>query len=214
MRNLKTVGILILSLLCLLAACGETTINPAASPNPVATVTPLATPTLPAIPTKSTPEPTSTVAAKVTPTAKPTQAPSPEPTKSSGSADQIINVTMGVTFTLKFGQIAKVASENIELRLVKVVEESRCPANVSCVWSGQLILMVEVSRAGQLVGNFEVNSIDAYRNKNKPVFENYNLALLDAAPNRFYVNPASGDGKTTPITQQEYAVDFLLTKLK
>ena len=214
MRNLKIIGLLILSLLCLLAACGEATINPAATPNPVATVTPLATPTVAATPTKNMQEPTSTVAAKTTPTVKPTEPSSPASTKNSGSTDPIINAMTGVTFTLKFGQIAKVASENIELKLVKLVEDSRCPANVLCVWSGQLIVTVEVSRAGQPVGNFEVNSIDAYRNKNKPVFENYNLALLDAIPDQFYINPPSGNGKTKPIIQEDYAVDFLLTKLK
>lgn len=214
MRNLKISGILLLGLLCWLAACGEATVKPAASPNPVATITPLATPTVPATPTQGTlGESTSTVAVKVTPTTSPTQPPGPAPTKNSGSADPIINVSSGVTFTLKFGQIAKVTSENIELKLVKLVEDSRCPVNVACVWSGQLVLMVEVSRAGQSLGEFEVNSIDAYQTKNKPLFENYSLVLLDATPDQFYMG-SPGKGQQKPVTPKDYAIDFLLTKLK
>lgn len=217
MLNFKKIGIAFLALICLLGACGEVTPNvPEASPNPVATTTPE---------TKSSTSPANTLQS---PTVKVAVTPSPQPTspglvtapQTTTAANpkptpfkEIVEVTTDITFTLKFGQVAKVAAENLELKLLNVVEDSRCPVNVNCAWSGQLILTVAATQNGQVLENFAVNSIEAYRTRNKATFGKYNLSLLGATPGRFYINPTSGDGKTKPIQREDYEIKFLLTKL-
>ena len=53
--------------------------------------------------------------------------------------------TTGVTGTsrpVKIGQTTDVGGP--KLRPVKLIEDSRCPANARCVWAGRLVLRVDV----------------------------------------------------------------------
>ena len=36
--------------------------------------------------------------------------------------------------------------EDLEVRFVEVVEDSRCPKNVNCIWAGEVTILVEVYR--------------------------------------------------------------------
>ena len=48
--------------------------------------------------------------------------------------------------TATIGEIATV--DGFRVRPIEVVEDSRCPTNVACVWAGRLILRAEVSKRG------------------------------------------------------------------
>jgi hypothetical protein len=50
-------------------------------------------------------------------------------------------VTTG-TPTAGFGQTAII--ENVRIRPIKLLEDSRCPTTVQCVWAGRIVLRVEV----------------------------------------------------------------------
>ena len=50
-----------------------------------------------------------------------------------------------ITVTAAFGQPVRI--NQMVLRPVAIVQDSRCPANVNCVWAGQLI--VEFATAGR-----------------------------------------------------------------
>ncbi|TMJ19294.1 MAG: hypothetical protein E6G92_05725 [Alphaproteobacteria bacterium] len=45
------------------------------------------------------------------------------------------------------GQVASV--EGIRIRPLRVIEDSRCPANANCVWAGRLVLRAEVQSRGR-----------------------------------------------------------------
>lgn len=45
---------------------------------------------------------------------------------------------------------------DISLTFVKVLEDSRCPKNVTCVWQGRIIVEVAVKRDGVLIQNKEL----------------------------------------------------------
>ncbi|MGX9788583.1 hypothetical protein [Mycobacterium sp. MMS18-G62] len=47
-------------------------------------------------------------------------------------------------FALGGGQEAVIASENLRVRFEQVLEDSRCPARVKCVWTGQARIAVVV----------------------------------------------------------------------
>jgi len=47
-------------------------------------------------------------------------------------------------FALGGGQEAVIASENLRLRFDQVLEDSRCPTRVDCVWTGQARIAIVV----------------------------------------------------------------------
>ncbi len=56
----------------------------------------------------------------------------------------------GVTFTLAIGQSASVNGEDLEIRFVSVVGDSRCAAGVVCVWAGEASCLVEITYADKV----------------------------------------------------------------
>jgi len=48
--------------------------------------------------------------------------------------------------TAGLGQVAKAGG--VTIRPIQVIEDSRCPTDVVCVWAGRLVLLAEVSYRG------------------------------------------------------------------
>jgi hypothetical protein len=48
--------------------------------------------------------------------------------------------------TAGFGQAAQI--DGLRIRPLSIVEDSRCPANVQCVWAGRLVIFAEVDLSG------------------------------------------------------------------
>ena len=48
---------------------------------------------------------------------------------------------------LNYGETLKF--NDIELRFVKVISDSRCPKNVTCVWAGEAVVLVDVYKKGK-----------------------------------------------------------------
>ncbi len=48
------------------------------------------------------------------------------------------------TFTLKFGEEATCSCGNLEVQFSDVIEDSRCPQNVECVWEGQVSVQISI----------------------------------------------------------------------
>jgi len=46
--------------------------------------------------------------------------------------------------------------DDVALTFVKVLEDSRCPKNVTCIWEGRIIVQVAVKREGALIQNKEL----------------------------------------------------------
>jgi hypothetical protein len=104
-------------------------------------------------------------------------------------------------FTLHGGQEATISGENLRLRFGQVLEDSRCPTQVDCVWTGQARIAVVVQQ-GQGdpttvefntnpapgadtrtvdVGDYtiELQALDPYPETPDPIdFEDYRATLL------------------------------------
>lgn len=46
--------------------------------------------------------------------------------------------------------------DDVAITFVKVIEDSRCPKNVTCIWQGRIIVQVAVKREGELIQNKEL----------------------------------------------------------
>jgi hypothetical protein len=68
----------------------------------------------------------------------------------SGCARQTgeINAALGEKFTLAIGQSASITGENLKVRFVEVVGDSRCPQGVECFWAGEASSQIEITYSG------------------------------------------------------------------
>ncbi|MFC2039159.1 hypothetical protein ACFLUG_05265 [Chloroflexota bacterium] len=53
------------------------------------------------------------------------------------------SVKPGEEFSLGIGERAAIAGENLEIEFLEVIEDSRCPKDVTCVWEGRARCLVQ-----------------------------------------------------------------------
>jgi len=63
--------------------------------------------------------------------------------KSTTSAD------LGKQFYIRVGQTESVEPGNIQVKLIKVTDDSRCPSDVTCIWAGEVKVVLNVTIDGQ-----------------------------------------------------------------
>lgn len=99
---------------------------------------------------------------------------------------------LGEAFDLKVGETATIGSEGfssgLSVELTEIVEDSRCPSDVTCVWAGRAIVRVIVSSPGDVLGfgavelALEAGDMDAEGNRAIGDKASYELTLLELAP--------------------------------
>jgi len=59
-----------------------------------------------------------------------------------------VQADLGEEFSLSIGQSAVIAGEDLSIRFEEVVEDSRCPKGVQCVWEGRAVSTLEMTETG------------------------------------------------------------------
>ncbi len=59
-----------------------------------------------------------------------------------------INATLGKEFQLAIGQSASIAGENLKIRFIEIVSDSRCPQGAVCIWAGEAKCRIEIEYSG------------------------------------------------------------------
>jgi hypothetical protein len=54
-------------------------------------------------------------------------------------------VSLGQQFSLSPGQSASIAGEGLSVRFVEVINDSRCPQGVECIWAGEVSCQTEIT---------------------------------------------------------------------
>jgi hypothetical protein len=54
-------------------------------------------------------------------------------------------VNLGEEFSLHIGESIEIEGENLQVKFVGVMEDSRCPRGVVCVWEGRVSCAVEIT---------------------------------------------------------------------
>jgi hypothetical protein len=70
-----------------------------------------------------------------------------------------VKTTLNTDFYLKYGQIAYLPTENLEIKFSKIIEDSRCPAKVTCIWQGQVIVELDIIKNGKKVSTLMLTLI-------------------------------------------------------
>lgn len=138
--------------------------------------------------TRAAPTPNATIVSK------PTQAATPP----NGLPTQ----TLDAPFTTRIHQTQWLPDAQMQLTVNSVLEDSRCPSTVTCVWSGRAVFGLTLLQDGQL-GYFRLSTMppDAQR---IVYFRGYAVELLEVAP--YPQNP----GETIP--DKEYRVKLVVRK--
>ena len=55
-----------------------------------------------------------------------------------------LKASLGQQFSLSIGQSAQIEGEDLQIKFVEVVEDSRCPTGATCIWEGRVSLTVEI----------------------------------------------------------------------
>lgn len=56
-----------------------------------------------------------------------------------------VEADLGQEFSLSIGQPASIQGEELQLRFLEVINDSRCPEHVVCFWEGQASCLVEIT---------------------------------------------------------------------
>ena len=85
--------------------------------------------------------------------------------------------------TLSGGQDGQLPSENLRLRFAKVLEDSRCPTQVECFWTGQarIAIAVQPGGGGSTTVEFNTNPAPGQTVKVAEVGQ-YSIELLSLEP--------------------------------
>ena len=83
----------------------------------------------------------------------------------------LVKISLGETVNFKKATV----------KFLKVVEDSRCPSDVTCIWEGQAIVLVEVTETGK-----QAQQVELFYGKriNKSLFssEGYSLKGMSLSP--------------------------------
>jgi hypothetical protein len=112
--------------------------------------------------------------------------------------------TVGREFNLKAGHQVTLKRQGLRIKLAEVKEDSRCPADVECVWAGNAAVRFEVSLPGRRSRRsltLNTNSSSATAEDNN--YHGYKIRLLDLKP-----YPRS----THKIAPHEYVATLLISK--
>ena len=122
----------------------------------------------------------------------------------SVSSDPTVYPTVEEEFKLGKDEVTFFKSENIWIRFSGVTEDSRCPADVVCIWQGRVSVDVNVIQDDQDKGNF-ILTIGENENLALQTFDGYYIRLLKVGPYPF----ASHN-----IQPSEYIVTLLVAEMK
>lgn len=95
--------------------------------------------------------------------------------------ENFIPVQLASPFPLRVNQIAAIESENLELKLLAVKNDSRCPSGVQCVWPGLVEIVIQVIRNER---DAELILIDQEGDADSATqtFDGYLIKLIEVTP--------------------------------
>lgn len=100
-------------------------------------------------------------------------------TDTSDRNDNVVQVAADTPFRLRAGEIASVGTDGLMIAFRRVDGDSRCPSDVTCVWSGDATVVLDVTvgrvawTAAQVHTHVEPRATD---------YREYRITLVDLSP--------------------------------
>jgi hypothetical protein len=110
-----------------------------------------------------------------------------------------INTKLGEEFSLMPGQSASIIGEPLAIRFLEVVNDSRCPTGVTCIWEGEVTCLVEITYEDS---QNRMTLTQPGSGQGRADFEEYGID--------FQVQPYPEAGKQ--IAKQDYRLQLVIDK--
>ncbi|MGH8062660.1 MAG: hypothetical protein ACREO7_11695 [Pseudoxanthomonas sp.] len=115
--------------------------------------------------------------------------------------DQPPRVSSSVhTIVLARGQKAVIADESLTVELTEI-NDSRCPAKVTCIWAGHAAVTLQVSKPGLVAGRVVIGS-EAPSSMKLPSDASYGGYLFHLVE----LEPGNADGSTQTASSQRATI--------
>ncbi len=112
---------------------------------------------------------------------------------------------LGKPFTLHYGETAQWATdETIRIRFDSILDDSRCPQGVQCVWAGRAIAAITFFQNGEMQNGALVMGDPAGTNySNQATFGDFTVTLIQVRPHLV---------AEQQILQKDYSVELDIEK--
>jgi len=117
------------------------------------------------------------------------------------SCGNINVVKLGEEFSLHIGQNASIDGDQLRIKFQEVVEDSRCPTGVTCIWEGRVSCMLKITYR-RFVQNMLITEPGLNRWPPEVSFKDYSIA--------FHIEPYPEAGIEIPT--DEYRLQLRITK--
>ena len=102
-------------------------------------------------------------------------------TEHSQEGGEPVRVRLRQEFTLRVGQRAAVEGDGLRVRFASVANDSRCPADVTCVWAGNAEVLIE-AEAGGGRANLKLNTHGGDGFPKESRHQQYSVGLVALSP--------------------------------
>lgn len=120
------------------------------------------------------------------------------------SSDPTVYPQLEKEFKLGKDETAFFKSENILIRFYQITEDSRCPADVVCIWQGRVSVEVDIIKDEKNVGDF-ILTLGENENLALQTFDGYYIKLLKVEPYPFASHNIESD---------EYVVTLFVAEME
>jgi hypothetical protein len=110
---------------------------------------------------------------------------------------------IGENFELRIGKTVTIAGEPLSVSFDRVVEDSRCPTNTTCVWAGTAVVQLGVRVSDTVRGSLNLQTLPD--DAREAVFQKYRLRLIQLAP-------APTDSAAIP--PEQYVLTLMVRRLE
>lgn len=114
---------------------------------------------------------------------------------------EAVKANLGQEFSLSLGQTVVIEGEELELKFLEVINDSRCPKDVTCIWQGQASCLVEITYFESL-HRVTLTQPGLTAEPSEIDFKEYNI--------KFNLTPYPQEGKE--ISKDDYRLRLVVTK--
>jgi hypothetical protein len=93
-------------------------------------------------------------------------------------------VPLGQPFGLAIGQTATVAETGLQVGFQRVLEDSRCPTQVNCVWAGRVTVELQVQAPNEAAETVVLSTCCPAAQTSHHVYAGQSIDLVNLAPGR------------------------------
>ncbi len=123
---------------------------------------------------------------------------SQSPLMDNHSSEYLSAAHLSSPFELRRNQAALIGSEQIVIRFLRVIEDSRCPYDSFCKWEGQVTIELEILWKNQLLDYFNLTLRKDYKELALRELNGYSVELQKVEP---YPN----------LNQEVVKLDYVIT---